>query len=61
MEQDTLIISISDDGAGLPKEYHAGVGLRSMRERAEEIGGRLKIESVALGGTQITVWLPLSL
>jgi signal transduction histidine kinase len=61
IEQNALVIQISDDGAGLPKEYRAGVGLRSMRERAEEIGGRLIIEPVQPHGTQVTVWLPLSL
>jgi signal transduction histidine kinase len=55
-----LVVQIGDDGAGLPRLYREGVGLRSMRERAEEIGGRLSIESSQPGGTQITAWLPLS-
>ena len=38
-------ISISDDGVGLPEKLRAGVGLSSMRERIEEIGGRLMIRS----------------
>ena len=40
-----LQIEIVDDGIGLPHNLRAGVGLRSMRERAEELGGRLTIES----------------
>jgi signal transduction histidine kinase len=59
IDQDNLVIQISDDGAGLPREYRAGVGLRSMRERAEEIGGQLTIEPAQPGGTQITARLPL--
>jgi signal transduction histidine kinase len=59
VDPDSLVIQISDDGVGLPGEYRAGVGLRSMRERAEEIGGRLSVESVSPHGTKITAWLPL--
>ncbi len=60
IDQNTLVIQISDDGAGLLREYRAGVGLRSMRERAEEIGGQFTIEPAQPGGTQITARLPLS-
>jgi signal transduction histidine kinase len=60
MEQEILVISIQDDGAGMPREYRAGVGLRSMRARAREIGGELQIESVQPHGTCITARLPLS-
>ena len=38
-----LELEISDDGEGLPEERVAGVGLSSMRERAEELGGTLTI------------------
>jgi len=59
-EADTLVIHIEDDGVGMPKEYHAGVGLRSMRARAEEIGGALHIESREPHGTHLIARLPLS-
>ena len=36
---DDLRLEISDDGIGLPAVPRAGVGLTSMRERAEEVGG----------------------
>ena len=55
-----LAIQIQDDGTGLPPGYRAGVGLRSMRERAEELGGRFKLGPAQPHGTQIDVWLPLS-
>ena len=42
---DQLQIEIGDNGIGLPSELRAGVGLRSMRERAEEVGGKLTVES----------------
>lgn len=61
IEPDTFVIHIQDDGVGMPKEYRAGVGLRSMRLRAAEIGGRLNIESVQPHGTHIIAKLPLSI
>jgi signal transduction histidine kinase len=60
IEQDVLVISIQDDGLGMPKEYRAGLGLRSMRARAREIGGELEVESVQPHGTCISARLPLS-
>jgi signal transduction histidine kinase len=56
---DDLQIEIVDDGIGLPRDLHAGVGLRSMRERAEEVGGILTIERAMNNGTQIRARLPL--
>jgi signal transduction histidine kinase len=55
----TLQIEIEDDGRGLPVEYRAGVGLRSMRERAEEVGGHCVIESRESHGTNVRAQLPL--
>jgi signal transduction histidine kinase len=53
-----LQIEIVDDGIGLPRDLRAGVGLRSMRERAEELGGRLRVESETTG-THVVVNLPI--
>ena len=37
-----------------------GVGLRSMRERAEELAGTLVVRPAATGtGTTVELWLPL--
>ena len=38
----------------------AGVGLRSIRERAEELGGRTEIVCPPAGGTLVRAWLPMS-
>ncbi len=57
--QDRLILEISDDGVGLPGRHHPGVGLSSMRERAEELGGRFVIKPLAGGGTLMHAELPL--
>jgi signal transduction histidine kinase len=55
-----LTIVVQDDGAGLPNNLQPGVGLRSMRERAEELGGRLQVENGEEGGVRITAVLPLA-
>jgi signal transduction histidine kinase len=57
--QAALQLEICDDGIGLPSVHHAGVGLNSMRERAEELGGECQIEAGLDGGTRVFVRLPL--
>ena len=59
VEQDMLVISIQDNGVGMPNEFRAGVGLRSMRARAQEIGGDLQIERAQPQGTSVTAKLPI--
>jgi signal transduction histidine kinase len=54
-----LEIEISDDGVGLSPNIAPGVGLRSMRERAEELGGTCVIESSRNGGTHVFACLPI--
>ena len=54
-----LQVEIQDDGVGLPSTHQAGVGTRSMRERAEELGGTCVIESVIGNGTRVCVKIPL--
>ena len=55
----TLMLEISDDGLGFQKVGQMGMGLLSMRERAEELGGTLIYESPAGGGTLVRTQLPL--
>jgi signal transduction histidine kinase len=54
-----LCLEVADDGAGLPAAYTAGVGVRSMRERAAEVGGDCVIEPGPDGGTRVRARLPL--
>ncbi|MER2598134.1 MAG: sensor histidine kinase [Caldilineales bacterium] len=54
-----LQIEISDNGVGLAANHPVGVGLHSMRERAEELGGHWKITARADGGTLVRAALPL--
>jgi signal transduction histidine kinase len=55
-----LQLEIRDDGRGLPEPLTPGVGLSSMRERAEELGGHFSITSTQGMGTVLLVTLPLS-
>ena len=54
-----LCLEITDDGDGLPADFHMGVGLTSMRERAAELGGECRIEPGARHGTRVWARLPL--
>lgn len=56
---DALHLVVEDDGSGLPADYRAGVGLASMRERAEELGGAFRICSETGRGVRIEVALPI--
>jgi signal transduction histidine kinase len=54
-----LHLEIVDDGTGLGQPDTRGVGLRSMRQRASELGGEFRAESVTSGrGTRVAVRLP---
>jgi two-component system, NarL family, sensor kinase len=55
-----LCLEIIDDGRGLPAAVRAGVGLTSMRERAEELGGTCCAEALSQGGTGVMARLPIS-
>lgn len=59
VQQQVLEIEVSDNGQGLPPGAHNGVGLSSMRERAEELGGTCLVEASAERGTRVCAWLPL--
>ena len=56
--REQVTIEIIDDGQGLPPAYRHGVGLTSMRERAEELGGRWLIEPAPAGGTCVRAQIP---
>jgi len=53
----TLLLSVADDGRGFDPARRAvrgrRLGLTSMEERAEELGGTLAIESALGGGTRV--------
>jgi len=52
-------LELRDDGDGFKiKERHDGFGLTGMRERADQMGGQLKITSARGKGTKVVVSLP---
>jgi signal transduction histidine kinase len=55
-----LRLEVSDDGVGLASERRTGIGLVSMRERAEELGGSCAITSNPGQGARILAVLPLA-
>jgi two-component system NarL family sensor kinase len=55
-----LLLDISDDGIGMPSKRKPSVGMTSMRERAEEIGGTIRIESEKDRGTRVYARLPFA-
>lgn len=61
VEGGEALLSISDDGAGFDPhgQFPGHLGLQSMRERLEEAGGRLAVESAVGAGTRIEARLPL--
>ncbi|MDT7741974.1 MAG: hypothetical protein QOE59_1052, partial [Actinomycetota bacterium] len=52
-----LEVTVADDGAG-GEAWVPGVGLTAMRERADEVGGRLEAGPRPEGG-RVRAWLPL--
>jgi signal transduction histidine kinase len=60
--QDAVQLSVSDDGAGFElngnRAQGGGLGLKTMRERAEALGGSLRVTSTPGHGTRIEVALP---
>jgi signal transduction histidine kinase len=59
------LVRIADDGRGFPLSRllspdFARYGLRTMRERAQAVGGSLRIESLPGEGTRIILHVPLA-
>jgi signal transduction histidine kinase len=56
---ETLAVMVEDNGAGICDGFRSGVGLQSMRERAEELGGNCRVEARPGGGTRVAIQLPI--
>lgn len=57
-ENGTLIVEIADNGIGLPEPIPVGVGMTSMKERSEELGGKLVLVPQEIG-TRLRACLPI--
>lgn len=56
---DQLAIRIADNGRGFAQQRDArGMGLKSMRQRIDALGGELYIQSVLNEGTVIQIFIP---
>ncbi|MFI7701820.1 GAF domain-containing protein [Nonomuraea sp. NPDC049480] len=51
----TLALTVSDDGSGFEQAESRGLGLVSMRDRAESVGGVMTVESARGQGTTVRV------
>ena len=62
LEQETegIMLEVRDDGIGFDPSgsFPGHLGLESMRERAERLGGTLEVESRPGNGTRILVRVP---
>lgn len=59
-DSNTLCLEVRDDGQGIGESRGTGVGLTSMRERTEELGGSFTVDALPKGGTSLRARLPLA-
>jgi signal transduction histidine kinase len=53
-KENDIVLTVEDDGVGFDlSQTEKGVGLDSMRERLETIGGQLSLSSEPVGGTRV--------
>ena len=58
-EDDALVVQVDDDGRGL-RGAQPGVGIRSMRERVEAMGGEFSVgERTGGRGSTVRAWIPM--
>jgi signal transduction histidine kinase len=58
----TIVMEVADDGRGFDPASTAGgggIGLHTMVERAEQVGGQTRIDSQPGSGTRVRVEVPL--
>ena len=58
-QEGEVVLECLDNGVGLPEVREAGVGSRSMRERAGALSGSLELRDAAGGGTVLRARIPL--
>lgn len=55
---DPVVLEVVDDGRGIGGDAVRGVGLQSMRERADELSGSIEVGPGECGGTRVRLVLP---
>lgn len=62
--EDWLLLTLTDNGTGIKPannaQSHHGFGIPGMAERAAVLGGTLTLQTAPLGGTQVSLRIPLS-
>ncbi len=59
MERNEFVLVVHDDGAGFDAtQIQEGLGLKSLRERARDLKGQMRIQSAPGGGTTVTLRAP---
>jgi signal transduction histidine kinase len=58
VDHGSVELSVCDDGVGIAPGRPSGVGLQSMRERADAIGAQLSVAPGASGGAEVRVRIP---
>jgi signal transduction histidine kinase len=53
-----LELTVRDDGRGIPAQAAEGIGIRSMRQRAAELGGTFAVSGQRGAGTTVRICLP---
>ncbi|HIU00492.1 MAG TPA: sensor histidine kinase [Candidatus Coproplasma excrementavium] len=60
MLKDEVSLLVSDNGSGLSEDFSEGYGLKSMREKAEEFGGGIRISGEPGEGCEVEVFIKSS-
>lgn len=60
LKEDTIFLTISDNGIGINQDTSSRMGLPGMKKRTEELGGKFELQSGVNKGTTITIKIPSS-
>ncbi|MGC5172497.1 ATP-binding protein [Microbacterium sp. DT81.1] len=58
-KEQVLAVEVTDDGVGMTTPYVSGVGLTSMRQRVQALGGTFSVSTPSTGGTTLTARIPV--
>lgn len=58
-QDDGVLLDIDDDGRGINAGARTGLGLVTMRERTQQVGGRFEIMGRPGAGSSVRAWMPL--
>ena len=57
--EESVSLTVSDNGTGLPTDFKEGFGLRGLREKAAALGGSIVLDSEEDEGAEIKISVPL--